>query len=582
MAEVSQRRAGQSDASLTGQYVVVARRYRPQTFAELVGQATVSQALCNAIATDRVGHAYLFTGARGVGKTSTARILAKSLNCVHGPTATPCGQCDLCQRITTGDDVDVLEIDGASNRGIDEIRQLRSNVGIRPSRARYKIYIIDEVHMLTKEAFNALLKTLEEPPEHVKFIFCTTEPGKIPVTVLSRCQRFDFAPVMTAEIVERLRFIVQQEGAQADEEALRLLARRAAGSLRDSQSLLEQLLSYVGDRITVQHVHSMLGTACDARLGAVLRALNARDAATALSEIDQALNEGVDAGQLAEQLVGSFRDLMAALVGCGADLLLHHGPDQLDELRAAAAGWGLESLLAAVQIMDQAVARMRQSVHERVLLELAVIRVAQLENLEALANLIQQVQQGELNASATPAAERSAGSIVGEKKNLAAAPEPNADKQLRATTDSPRPEVPIVPDSVGRLWRLALDQLNDMTADYAATAESIAITGPNRLVVRFRQVYNASKTFCERPDRRLALEEAVSQVTGQSVRLEFELIREDRPHAAPPPPAESRQQQRQRAVRHPLVERAVELFEAEVLNVELVNAQPRDHHRIGG
>ena len=172
--------AAAAESTRRGEYVVVARRYRPQTFAELVGQGTVAQALQNAIATDRVGHAYLFTGARGVGKTSTARILAKALNCVQGPCSTPCGQCDICRQITGGDDVDVLEIDGASNRGIDEIRQLRSNVGIRPSRARFKIYIIDEVHMLTKEAFNALLKTLEEPPEHVKFIFCTTEPTQDP------------------------------------------------------------------------------------------------------------------------------------------------------------------------------------------------------------------------------------------------------------------------------------------------------------------------------------------------------------------------------------------------------------------
>src|SRR5258707_3952604 len=178
-----------------GEYVVVARRSRPQNFTELVGQNQVSQALANAITTNRVGHAYLFTGARGLGKTSTARIFAKALNCVNGPTASPCGECDIWQGVASGGDVDVIEIDGASNRGIDEIRQLRSNVNVRPSRARFKIYIIDEVHMLTVPAFNALLKTLEEPPPHVKFIFCTTDPEKIPITVLSRCQCFDFPPV---------------------------------------------------------------------------------------------------------------------------------------------------------------------------------------------------------------------------------------------------------------------------------------------------------------------------------------------------------------------------------------------------
>jgi DNA polymerase III subunit gamma/tau len=610
-----------------GEYVVVARRYRPQSFADLVGQGTVSQALCNAIATDRVGHAYLFTGARGVGKTSTARILAKSLNCIHGPTATPCGQCDICQQIASGDDVDVLEIDGASNRGIDEIRQLRSNVGIRPSRSRFKVYIIDEVHMLTKEAFNALLKTLEEPPEHVKFIFCTTEPGKIPVTVLSRCQRFDFAPVMTSEIVTRLQYIVQQEGAEADLEALELLARRAAGSMRDSQSLLEQLLSFVSERITVDHVHAMLGTARDQRLHTILQTLSAHDAAGALAQVDQALKEGVDAGQLAEQLVGCLRDMMAALVGCGGELLLHHSPSQRDALRDAAAGWGLETLLAAVQIVDQAIGRMRQSVHERILLELALVRVAQLENLDQLATLIQRVERGELSGLApqvavAPAARLSA---AGEKKNspLTAPPQkddvetpaaprqdgpadsPHAQAFNRSSDAPPLPEEPPQPageaqpdmageaddadsadnddplpaDQVGRIWCAALDQLNDMTADYAAMADAVAISGPNRLVVRFRQVYNSSKSFCERPERRQTLEDVVSQVAGRRVRLNFELIHEDAPHEVPRAPVVSRQKQRQQVARHPLVERAVELFEAEVINVEVGKS---DAARAGG
>src|SRR4051794_36955812 len=219
------------DRASDSQYVVVARRYRPQDFQQLVGQPQVSQALGNAIATGRVGHAYLFTGARGVGKTSTARIFAKCLNCVNGPTDKPCGECDICQGIAAGEDVDVLEIDGASNRGIDEIRQLRQNVNVRPSRARFKIYIIDEVHMLTTPAFNALLKTLEEPPEHVKFIFCTTEADKIPITVLSRCQRFDFAPMEMSSIMGRLELIVKTEGMTAEPEALQIIARRAAGSM---------------------------------------------------------------------------------------------------------------------------------------------------------------------------------------------------------------------------------------------------------------------------------------------------------------------------------------------------------------
>ncbi|MCA9160902.1 MAG: DNA polymerase III subunit gamma/tau, partial [Planctomycetales bacterium] len=238
-------------------YTVVARRYRPRSFSELVGQDHIAHALDAAIATGRVGHAYLFTGARGVGKTSSARIFAKALNASDGVEQELAA--DMARSIDSGDDMDVIEIDGASNRGIEEIRTLRANVNVRPSRARYKIYIIDEVHMLTNQAFNALLKTLEEPPPHVKFIFCTTDPDKLPITVLSRCQRFDFVPIKLDAIQARLSEICKAEGFEADEDALALLARRAAGSMRDSQSLLEQVMSFSQDRISVEQVQQLLG-----------------------------------------------------------------------------------------------------------------------------------------------------------------------------------------------------------------------------------------------------------------------------------------------------------------------------------
>src|SRR5829696_2563974 len=248
------------------EYTVVARRYRPQQLAELIGQEHVARSLVNALQTGRVAHAYLFTGARGVGKTSAARILAKALNCETGPTATPCDKCDSCTAIAAGEDVDVLEIDGASNNKVEEVRDLRQNVGFRPTRGRYKVYIIDEVHMLSTSAFNALLKTLEEPPPHVKFIFATTEVQKIPITILSRCQRFDFAHVGPGKIFDQLKRIVAREGLEADDDALRLVARRAAGSMRDSQSLLDQLLASSPGKLTAEHVATVLGTAGDDRV----------------------------------------------------------------------------------------------------------------------------------------------------------------------------------------------------------------------------------------------------------------------------------------------------------------------------
>ena len=396
-----------SDAE-QGDYLVVARRYRPQAFDELIGQEHVAQALKQAIAAGRVGHAYLFTGARGVGKTSAARILAKALNCTasDGPTATPCGECDLCLAVAGGDDVDVIEIDGASNRGIDEIRQLRQNVAVRPSRSRFKIYIIDEVHMLTKEAFNALLKTLEEPPEHVKFLFATTEPNKIPITILSRCQRFDFAGIESGSIRRRLRQIAEAEGVAIDEEALQVLAMRAAGSMRDSQSLLEQLLAIASGSISGDDVNALLGVASAQRVAELAHRVVDRDAAAALAELDAAIAGGADPGQLIDQLLGYFRDVMTLCVGGTPDRLLFTLPGQADEAAAIGQRLGVATVLALLQVFDQTTQRMRVSLHTRTLAEMAIVRAATLDDLDDLAGLIAEVRSG---APTTPPSAPAAG-----------------------------------------------------------------------------------------------------------------------------------------------------------------------------
>jgi len=600
-----------SDADPAGEYIVVARRYRPQTFEELVGQNQVSQALGNAIATNRVGHAYLFTGARGVGKTSTARILAKCLNCVDGPTSTPCGQCDQCESIAAGDDVDVLEIDGASNRGIDEIRQLRSNVNVRPSRSRFKIYIIDEVHMLTVPAFNALLKTLEEPPEHVKFIFCTTDPERIPITVLSRCQRFDFAPVGADSIVDRLRFIVDSEGIEAEDAALGLLARRAAGSMRDSQSLLEQLLSFCGERISENDVHAMLGTAQVGRLSSITERLVARDASGALAELDSAVRDGVDVGQLTEQLVGYFRDMMAAVVGCPADLMLHTASADQEGLKEAGTKLGLETILAIVQILDQAVARMRQSPHVRTLVEIALVRICSLDDLDELPQLIAQLRQGGVaspNSAATPATAAQAASaprkpaqkktevggqvprqaddnnLPGKRRPPAShsgevgrpAPSavggqvPNQQEPAKPVSSPAEPAVAPVEwtaQSAERLWGQALSEIGGVTADMGGNFESIAISAPNLLVVHLKGAYN--KDWCERQDVKRKIEQTMSRLTGRAIQVSFTASREDAPKRTDRRQAAQARWQKMREVEeHPLVKEVVKLFGAEVTGVD--------------
>jgi len=568
------------------EYLVVARRYRPQRFSELVGQNQVAHALSNAINTNRVGHAYLFTGARGVGKTSTARILAKSLNCEHGPTPNPCNACDICQGIASGEDIDVLEIDGASNRGIDEIRQLRSNINVRPSRARFKIYIIDEVHMLTTQAFNALLKTLEEPPEHVKFIFCTTDVEKIPITVLSRCQRFDFPPVETRSILARLQQIVEAEQATAEPEALQLIARRAAGSMRDSQSLLEQLLAFAGNCITVGAVHQMLGTARGGSLFGLVTRILARDTAGAMRAVDEALQEGVDAGQLAEQLLGVFRDMLAATVGCPAEMMLHTTTSDFPMLEEQGKKFGAATLLAMLQILDQAVVKMRQSIHLRTLLEIAVIRICQLEQLEDLGELIRKLgKDGPIVTPADASRTGSSGSESVQKKNeptlefhatTTAAPQP-----VTVAAALPAPHLPTAPvldggladqavtitaESVREFWEKAINSIDDITADLARFYNHVAIGAPDRLVVRFSNEYNLQKEQCERADRKGRLELALSTMFGRKIQLSFEVmpageVLEERRVTL------NRRQRLRETESHPLVEQARQLFDAEVLEV---------------
>ena len=369
-------------------YTVLARRFRPQSFGEVVGQEHVAQALQNAIAAGRVAHAYLFTGARGVGKTSTARILAKSLNCPNQVNGNPCNECDTCRAISAGQDVDVLEIDGASNRSIDDIRSLRSNVNVRSMRSRYKIYIIDEVHMLTKEAFNALLKTLEEPPPNVKFIFCTTEPHKLPDTILSRCQRFDFGTIATDSIRGRLAEIAAAEGVNVEPEAIDLVARRAAGSMRDSQSLFDQLLSFGGEQVSTADVHRLLGTAPDDHLLGIVRSLVEGAPAEALSALQTTLSGGVQLGELVDQLIACLRDLMVLAVGSRQIELLSVSESQREKLSGLAQRWGLQAILGAMQTLDEARNRLRSLTQPRPVLELALVRASQMQSLELLSGVM--------------------------------------------------------------------------------------------------------------------------------------------------------------------------------------------------
>lgn len=296
-------------------YLVLARKYRPQTFDEVTGQEHITDLLKKAITSNRIHHAYLFCGPRGIGKTSCARILAKSLNCEKGPTFKPCGECVACQEITRGSSFDVLEIDGASNRGIDEIRTLRENVKFAPSAGKYKIYIVDEVHMLTTEAFNALLKTLEEPPAHVKFIFATTAPQKVPATIISRCQRFDFKRICVETIVATMAAVSKKEKFKIDQDALYAIAKAAQGSLRDALSILDQLSALSDEGIEVKDVFSMLGMVETQFLFDLTGALAQKNCPLALEILEKIIDQGKDIKQLNKDLIEHFRNLMVVKIG---------------------------------------------------------------------------------------------------------------------------------------------------------------------------------------------------------------------------------------------------------------------------
>ena len=357
-------------------YLVLARKWRPQVFEEVIGQRPITQTLQNAISQKRVAHAFLFTGARGVGKTSTARILAKALNCEKGPEINPCNECTNCREISSGISIDVIEIDGASNRGIDEIRELRENVRYTPAKSRHKIFIIDEVHMLTREAFNALLKTLEEPPPHIIFIFATTEPHKIPTTILSRCQRYDFKRIPLKEIVASLRRIVEAEQITLSPRGLVAIARESEGSMRDAQSLLDQVISYAGKEIKDEQILEVLGLVDRKILWDTLEAIASRDAGRCVEIVDQVYQFGYDVQHFCRELLQSLRNLILLKVTPHPEALIELAEEELEGLKKQAEKFEFDQLNHLFSLLLKGEEEIAQSAFPRTMLEMTLIRMA--------------------------------------------------------------------------------------------------------------------------------------------------------------------------------------------------------------
>ena len=359
-------------------YVALYRRWRPESFADLVGQEHISRTLSRAVMSGQTSHAYLFTGPRGTGKTSTAKILARALNCAEGPTLTPCGVCDSCRSISDGSSMDVFEIDAASNRGIDEIRDLRESVKFAPTEGHYKIYIIDEVHMLTTEAFNALLKTLEEPPERVIFILATTEPHKVPATIQSRCQRYDFHRITVTEIRDRLIYVCKESDIAAEEDALGIIAAQADGGMRDALSILDQCMALAEGTLTAERVQEALGLVGRAWIRRMAGEIAARDAAALIAQLSELLQSGRELKQVLAELAQYFRRLMIAGVG-GAVSAAELCAGDAEELRLDAAQFTQEEIMAILRRLNETMQELRTSPQPRITVETLLIGLCHTE-----------------------------------------------------------------------------------------------------------------------------------------------------------------------------------------------------------
>jgi DNA polymerase-3 subunit gamma/tau len=420
-------------------YLVIARKYRPQTFEEVVGQGHVTRTLKNAISQGRIAHAYLFSGPRGVGKTTVARLMAKALNCEKGPTPEPCNQCPMCRGIVDGSVTDVYEIDGASNTGVDDIRELRENVRYLPSAGRYNVYIIDEVHMLSINAFNALLKILEEPPAHVIFIFATTESHKIPVTILSRTQRFDFKRISAQEIKKRLSDIAVQEGITAADGALTVISREAAGSMRDAQSLLDQVIGYAGTSISEESVREVLGLTDRALLFKMIEAVAAHDPSLAIYNLSEVYNQGYDIVQYYRELVDLMRNLLllkAAPTISTPDLTA----EERQELAAIGEPLSIDELTLIFNILFSAEFSIKSSSDPRIAMELVLIKMTRTASVESIAEVIERISLLEGGNAGTPAADGASRSFDFETKTAQAKAPPEKAAPAERTEPSEVPD----------------------------------------------------------------------------------------------------------------------------------------------
>ncbi|MCB9116383.1 MAG: DNA polymerase III subunit gamma/tau [Caldilineaceae bacterium] len=491
------------------------RKWRSQTFDEVVGQEHVTRTLRNALRDDRVAHAYLFSGPRGTGKTSTARILAKALNCSAPEAERPCNECPTCVAITEGRMLDLIEIDAASNNSVDDVRELRDKVGFRPSEGRYKIYIIDEVHMLSGSAFNALLKTLEEPPPFARFILATTEPHKIPATVLSRCQRFDFRRIPTPEIAQHLQHVATEEGFHAEPDALLAIARSAQGCMRDAVSLLDQMLSFGTDTVTTEQVQQVLGAVNDQAVLDLVSAIATRDVSRGLAQIHRLVTDGAGLPEFCQQVVEQLRAVMVLQMTNNAGLLDELPVDTVKQLQVQAKQLDQPTTLYAIKRFSAAIADLKGGFQPQLPLEMALIEVVQ---GEAVSPATVVVQAAPASAAVAPAA----GAMPGSSKQ---APAPAAPDAEAAPADATQPPDDAAAETLRRRWgefqRLVKQKCGNKVSGALNSAKDTAV-GAESIVFAFTEQYGPVREMVDNQETRDQLSRILQHLLGRPFQVVFQ------------------------------------------------------------
>lgn len=517
-------------------YIVFARKYRPDNFDDVVGQEHVATTLKNAIVRDRIAHAYLFSGPRGVGKTTMARILAKALNCEKGPSPKPCNNCVACREISSGSSMDVIEIDGASNRGIDEVRQLRENVKFAPTSGRYKLYIIDEVHMLTQEAFNALLKTLEEPPAHVKFIFATTEANKVIATVLSRCQRFDFRRISVADIVKRLKEIAKDESIEIDGDALFSIARQAEGSLRDAQSILDQLNTFCKGSIKKEDIAHVLGVVSQEMLEEFADILIKRDSPGALKFVADMINRGKDPSFFLSNIIEYFRNLII-IKTCGkkSGELVDLSMQSIEKLTKQSDEFTQEELFYISNILISAYESARRSASPRAIFELAVVKITKRSSLTSLNEIMNRLEivQKKVESGIRDNVSRAV-PMPQVKPAIAQVMPPEPPKAAEEMSDpvenNTKTEIPptVAADDINitkieHVWPTLLKVLKSKKMSLASYLLESKLCGYDNglITIGFPKDYSLHREALERQDNRMLVESILEDILQRKIRIAF-------------------------------------------------------------